>query len=389
MRRSGKQQRGAATLALTLAILLLGTLVVFSFAQAVLMQQKVANNATRAAQAFEAAEAGLHAALAYLADNPDRDDDGHVDPVFDTNGDGRGDTNTASIGAGSMAVATQDLSDGAMTRIAVTAHGYSDDRSASRTLAQTYVTLDPLPHLPRIPVTAAGALQVHGYMAVNNPQAHDAIWSGGGLLVDATAMFTIATPDATDANYPACLALRACATSSTTGSAAAGVVTQDATLRALDADALFRHAFSIAPAGFVATLVTRATTPDAFAHDAQLAGRNVIYSNGTTVAGKLTLGCREALTGNTPCPATARRPALVVIAADAVFAADSQLYGLLFTSGTLTVSGALHVHGALITAGDIVVSNGGVLDVSFDPFALAELHKAGPLVPLAGTWQAL
>jgi Tfp pilus assembly protein PilX len=354
MRRIERQQRGIATLTLTFAILLLGTFVVFGLAQAVLMEQKIANNGTRAAHAFEAAEAGLHAALDYLADDPDRDNDGNIDPVFDTNGDGVGDADMSRIGSGSMTVTTQDLADGAMTRIVVTAQGYSDDRSARRTLTQTVVTLDPLPHPPRVPVMVSGALHGHGSAAVHNPQGHDAIWSGGSVQVDTSS---------------------------------AAIIAHDDTLGSLTADELFHHVFSTAPGSFAATLVTRETTPQAFERDAQLATRDVIRVDGTTTLGGLTLGCRIALAGSTPCPEAARRPVLVVITGDATVAANTHLYGLLFVGGTLRVTGALQVHGAVIVAGDIIVGSGAELEAAFDSSALAELHKAGPMVPLAGTWQ--
>lgn len=344
------RQRGAATLTVSLAILLLGTLVVLGVSQAVVMEQKIANNSVRAAQAFEAAEAGMHAALDYLDTEPDRDGNGGIDPVFDTNGDGTGDTSAASIGNGSVSVATQDLADGAMTRIAVTATGYSDDRSAHRTLTQTFVTLDPVPHLPRIPLIAGGALEVHGTANVRNAHGHDAVWSGGNAGMDA------------------------------------GIVANDTTLAALAADDLFRVTFGLAPAAFAVSLVTRAMPAATFDDDAQLATRAVVRVDGNTTLGDVTLGCSTALIGNASCAAEARRPVVLVIAGNAEFAGDTHLYGLLFVSGNTTVTRTAHVHGAAVVAGNVTVGHGAELHLTFDTAVLADLHKAGPMTPLAGTW---
>lgn len=385
--RAASLQCGAATLTVSLAVLLLGTLIVLGVSQAVLMEQKVANNSVRAAQAFEAAEAGLNAALDYVYNEPDRDWDGSLDPVFDTNGDGTGDTHATSIGSGSVAVATEDLSDGAMTRIAVTAHGYSDDRSARRTLARTLVVLDPIPNLPRIPLIAGGAIHIHGMLEMRNVSGLDAIWAGGSMLASEGAALTIALPDAADAAYPECLAREAgCAlrTSSSTGDAS--IVANDTTLDAMPADELFRATFGLAPATFATSLPTRKTTPARFDQDTELTTREVIYVEGNTTIGSVTLGCKTALTRNATCDDTARRPVVLIIAGDAAFAGDAHLYGLLFVGGAATITGALHVHGAIVATNTVVVHNDAELDIVFDKAVLAALHGAGPLTPLAGTW---
>lgn len=390
MRVAIARQCGAATLTLSLAILLLGTLVVFGLAQAVLMEQKIANNSLRAAQAFEAADAGMHAALDYLDDDADRDRNGSIDPIFDTNGDGTGDASTASIGNGSVAVTTQDLSTGAMTRIAVTALGYSDDRSARRTLGQTFVTLDPVPQLPRHPLLARGTLNMRGVVTVHNAHGHDAIWSGGEVQVDAGAMFTTAVPDTMHAAYPQCLALHTgCSLSTTSDASNAGIVGSDTTLSALSTDTLFRATFGLAPPSFAASLVTRNTTPAAFGQNAQLATREVVHVEGNTTIGDITIGCTSALIGNASCATDARRPSVVVIAGDAEFAGDAHLYGLLFVGGKATITRALRMRGAAVVAGDVIVASGAELDVAFDTTVLADLRKAGPITPLAGTWNEL
>lgn len=388
MRSRANSERGAATLVFTIAILLLGTLAVFGLAQAVLMQQKIANNDVRAAQAFEAAEAGLHAALDYLGDDPDRDGNGALDPVFDTNGDGIGDASTAMAGSGSIAVTTQDLSAGAMTRIAVTALGYSDDRSTRRTVVQGVVALDPLPHVPRYPLIVGGAFAIRGTAFVRNAYGHDALWSGAAAHVHDGGALTTMLPDTTSPAYPECLAHAAgCAPGAAAFPASTGIVANDATLGTLEPDTLFRHVFGLAPESFAASLVTRRTTPAAFDTDARLAGRATIHVDGSLHVGNVTIGCRVAVTGSSPCPGAQRKPAVVIVAGDAEVANAAHLYGLLFVSGTLTVTGELSVHGAVVAAGDVVVGNSAAFDVHFDTAVLDQLHRAGPMVPLAGSWQ--
>lgn len=65
--RISHPQRGAATLAVVLLLLLLGALAVLSSAKVVYFGQKAANNAYHYGQAFSAAQAGLERGLSYLS----------------------------------------------------------------------------------------------------------------------------------------------------------------------------------------------------------------------------------------------------------------------------------------------------------------------------------
>ncbi len=62
-------QRGVATLMLTLVVLVGLTMVTFYAAHTGLMNQRIASNEVRAREAHQAAEAGIEAAIAFLADN--------------------------------------------------------------------------------------------------------------------------------------------------------------------------------------------------------------------------------------------------------------------------------------------------------------------------------
>src|SRR5690242_2231163 len=92
------RQRGVLTLVVSLAILVLSTLVTFSVTKAILMEQKISNNELRAKQAFEAAETGMLEAMNYIDNGPNRDGNTAIDPVFDTNADGIGDSSTKTVG---------------------------------------------------------------------------------------------------------------------------------------------------------------------------------------------------------------------------------------------------------------------------------------------------
>lgn len=384
------QQRGVATLVTALTILMLSTLVSFSLAQAVAMERRSANNEVRAQQAFAAAEAGISAALAYLGGEPDRDDDGHLDPVFDTNADGVGDTNAASVGAGGVELVLEDLSGGALTRIRLTARGFSDDRSARRTLTQTVLTLNPLPNAPMTPLTSGGGVVIAGAATLRNAQGHATLWSGAGLHVEASASLQthVANPGAPD--YPDCIALPStCELVLASSGVAPGadIVDGDTALESLAADAFFTNVFGHDPATFEAALVTLATTPLEFHSVSELLGREVVWVQGDTELRDSTLGCTVRISGNEPCPDARRKPVLVIVDGDATLAGTSHIYGLLYTTGSLKVRGMATVHGAVVAAGAVVVAASGDLVLDFDAGILAELARAGVTTLQAGSWK--
>ena len=152
--RGPGRQRGIATLLFSLLVMILVTYVVLYTSGSVLLEQQIVNNDVRSKHAFEAAEAGIATAKRYLTIGADRDNDGTIDAVFDTNADDIGDSNTVAIGNGSVIVNTTDVSTGGtpMMTLRVTAQGFSDDRTATRTITQIFSKLDPLPNGPRNPL---------------------------------------------------------------------------------------------------------------------------------------------------------------------------------------------------------------------------------------------
>ena len=124
-------QRGATTTAMSLILLVLITMVAGYTGRTVLFEQKMSANDFRGRQAFEAAESGLATAMTYLAapGDADKDDDGVIDPVFDTDADGIGDSTTMTYADNSSVTVTVG---GVFPAYNVQATGFSDDRTAMR-----------------------------------------------------------------------------------------------------------------------------------------------------------------------------------------------------------------------------------------------------------------
>lgn len=384
------RQRGVMTLAVSLAILMLSALVTFSATKAVLMEQKISNNALRARQAFEAAEAGMAAAMAYIDDDPDADGNGNIDSVFDTDANGIGDTNTAPIGTSSVTITTADISDDMdMTRFLITAVGLSDDRSARRTVAQTLLMINPLPNAPQIPVVTRGSLVIDGLAAVHNPEGHSTIWSGGDVDLGTNNSTKTQVPDLSNSTYPACMdTSMTCglADSSSSDLASVDIIESDSLLGSLSSDDVFRSFFGTSPSSYRASMVTIGATPANFNTTADLATHEVIWVDGNITIQGSTIGCTTRVYGSNVCPTNNQRPSLIVINGNASFIGTPHIYGMLFVTGSLSISGYVTVHGAIVAA-DATVNTAGSLDVWFDSSILARIAAAGPSTGSAGTWR--
>jgi len=397
------KQGGALTLAVSLTILMLSTLVTFNVSKAILMEQKISNNDIRAKMAFEAAEAGVVAALDYIETDPDRDGSvntygssvacetsgGPADCVFDTNSDGVGDTNVASVGSATVTVTLTDLS-GDMTRVRIVGVGVSDDGSASRSITQTLVTINPLPNAPDNPVITRGSMIIGGSATVHNQEGHSTIWTGSEIDMGANASTATEVPDVGGAGYPVCMDVPGtCSLVEASDNAVKGldVIENDTSLSALSDDEFFENFFGVNKTTYRASLVTMETTAAAANIATHLATHEVIWVEGNTTFSGVTVGCTTPVTGSNVCPNANTKPSIIIVNGNAAFSGGSQFYGILFVTGSVAVSGNTTIHGAMVTAGDAESSTGGSFDVWYNSDVLAGTSLAGATSGSAGTWK--
>jgi len=383
-----RRQSGVLTLVISLVILTLSTLVTFNLSKAVLMEQKISNNDLRAKQAFEAAEAGMLAATAYLGNDPDVDSNDVIDPVFDTNNDGLGDTNTSTFGTGSATVVSTDIS-GDMTTIRIVSQGFSDDRSATRTITQTISTINPLPNMPENPLTTRGSVVIGGSATVHNPEGHSTIWSGADIDLGSNNSTSTEVPDVGGATYPECMDTpMTCSLVSASNRLIAGVdiIENDTSLGALSRDQFFQNFFGLSPTTYRSATATIDTTPAAFTANAHLATYEVIWVDGDVTLSGITVGCTTAVNGGGVCPAANVKPSIVIIDGNATFSGNINFYGLLFVSGNTSGSGNTTVTGAMVIGGT-ASTGGGSLDIWYNTDVLGATKKAGASTGSSGTWK--
>lgn len=354
--KRANSQRGLVTLGVALAILVLASVAVLAVARALTVEQMVIGSQWRAAQAFEAAEAGLQQALAYLIREPDRDADGQPDPVFDSDGDGVGDSDLQQFGSSLIRVTVTDLT-GDLRHLQVTAQGSADDGSTQRRVTQELVVPNALPDLPGLPLLVTGDITISGSAMVLNPAGGATLRSGGDLA---------AGEDPATVLGPA-------------------PVTQDAELAALVPAALFRKFFGRAPQQYRNALATQLLTAAAAQQQLSAAQSGLLWVEGDLELDSVRFGCAQWLEVDSPCPEAAQQPGIVVVNGSFSSRGSTQLHGLLFVLGSVVVEGELRLHGALVLAGSLQVA--GELELHYDSVLLQAAAYAGRRVALPGSWR--
>lgn len=395
-------QRGLITLGVSLAILMLSTLVVFNVSNAVLMEQKIANNEARSKQAFEAAEAGLIAAQRVLEIDPDADNDDEVGTgsshfLFDVDGNGTAETNTLTIGTASVTVTATDTSSGALTTFLISSVGLSDDKTATRTITQRMLTINPLPNSPDNPFVTRGTVVITGSATVHNPEGQSTIWSGSDVDMGSNNSTSTQVPDPSNPDYPGCMDFSMTCfddsndpygiSASSRLLKGADVIENDSSLGALSEDDFFANFFGTNAETYRASMVTIDTDQDSFEDDADLAANQVIWVEGDASLGSVTVGCTTSVTGNSVCPVANQEPSIVIVNGDLTFNGTPHFYGIVFVTGNVEISGNTTIHGAIVVAGTATSSTGGSLDVWYNSDVLDRTANAGATTGSAGTWQ--
>lgn len=383
--RAPSQQRGAASLLISLVILALITVVTLYTSKSLLTEQKLANNDYRSKRAFEAAEAGLGAAITNLTAARDLNANGVLDGaaadpnIFDSNGDNIRDTNTLAVGSGSgsVTVSAADLSTN-QTIIRLIATGYNDDRSAMRTITRIISAVKPLPNNMDNPLTTKGTVIISGSATVHNQEGHSTIWSGGNVDLGANNATATLIADVNDPNYPTCMDTAAtCGTIQSSNKTLVGldVIENDSNLARLTADQLFQNFFGTSKVNYQEKVVTLTTTPGAAAADLNNVTGETIWidgSSGPTTLNGATIGSMD-------------KPVILIVDGDISFSGNTHIYGVVFVVGAFSASGNSTFQGAVVAAGPMTNTNGS-LDIWYNSDLLNKTAANGKLGSSAGSW---
>lgn len=433
------RQQGTMAILVSLIILTLITFVSLFTAKTVTMEQKIATNDTNSKIAFEAAEAGLEAALTYVKSGYDQDGDDAVDDelVFESDGkvsiDGAGSQNYKEFTDSSnntMSKVTVTLTMDASTvslseNFYITAVGETIDGAATRTISQTVSTPNPLATAPNTPFTARGSMDVGGSATVHNPEGFGTIVTGGTAAITGTGSIstrvankdTTATSSGNGNNWPACFGGQfectgsyvgcpgtgkvKCLLIDSAGKSATGgdVIDGETTLAGFTADEFFEATFGVSKANFKANVATMVMTAAEFGNTyatggASLAVNEIIWVEGDVSTNGVDVGCKvSAGTRNTgahgaydmPCSLANIGASIVVVNGDWDVNGGS-IYGLLYVIGDVDTHGSPEVIGAMIVEGGATAMTGS-MDIWYDSGILNDLANLGAKVSTSGTWK--
>jgi hypothetical protein len=416
------RQSGAFTLLFSVVILLLTTILVVAVSRTSVMEQRISANEFRARQAFEAAQAGIEAAAAYLSLEPggaDRDLDDIADNVTapDPYAVLEGGTaysvgfcdpdNPPEEGAGidefcpsspgavlnkpgtgcdylNGEINPDGKSEASQLNSAlIVACGWSDDRLGRRVIRQGAGIVPALAAALEVPLISKDGIDVSGSVNVVNYFTPLTIWTGGPVAsIGAGKTFTrnpaVALPapgtpppappgDCSTTTDYVCLTDK-----NNTGP---DVIENDPTLGNLDAGQLFASFFghpdlaAYKTAGIPSQIISGDGADPAGSKGQVI----VIEHDGATLLPNATIGSRE-------------RPVILIIGGALQLQGNPTVFGLVYVMGDVSGGGNLRVNGSLVIAGKTQVT--GNIDIVFDPFINenARLGAGRPgLIP--GAWR--
>jgi len=385
-------QRGVITLAMSLILLFLITLVTLAVTRNISIEQKVTNNDVRSRIAFEAAEAGIAAAF----------DPANLNTLLLSEKDLCGDISDARC-----LVQASVLSEG---RYSIRSKGVYIDDSASRTIRIRAVQLDPLPNLPTSPLTAQASVVVDGSATIYNPEGDSTIWSGETVDLGSNNSTATEIADPYDPGFPSCMDTPlTCNTISSSNKVTIGpdVIENDGTLGNLTEENFFRSYF-----GTDLTIYTsQSVTIDVDGEDAssdevlQKPGEVILIKSDADFTNNSTYGCSEKVTGNQVCPSAIFDPdnpaytdptdpnypgyesSIVIVDGNATFNGTVHFYGLVYVVGNLEITGNTTIYGALVVGGDLINNTGGSLDLYYHSGLLENAGGGGAFFAASGSWR--
>ena len=394
----GSRQAGAATLAMSVVLLLLITMVSIYTSRTVIMEKRISANDFRARQAFEAAESGLQIAIAYIAESggADKDGDGNIDPMFDTDADGIGNVNTMTFGDNSSVTVTVA---GAFPQYQIQAVGVSDDRTATQTVRSIGSTTDALPNVPDNPLITRSAITVDGSATVHNPEGNTTIWSGSDVDLGSNNSTATNIANPTDPGYPTCMdTSMTCSTTRSSSKNAIGldVVEYDTSLANLTPEQMFQNTFGLSMANYRESRVTlnvvaanaNNLASNGAAPGVDMAIGEVIWVEGNaSVIDNTTVGCEVKVGGGGICPTASLDPSIVIINGDLTTIGSPSFSGILYVIGSVSLTGSTAVTGAMVVNGIILSTTTGSLDLWYSSDVLQWSRDNGPMAGAPGSWQ--
>lgn len=414
----GNRQQGAATLMVSMVLLIAITLVVFVTARSAIMEQRISANELRTTAALEAAQAGMDAAMAYMRspggmykNSPNVGDpaDFFSFPAIELEGDpGRvtghyqfiycerntdpadlecPDLNSTLANACTSPIRGSDTAREAL----ILSCGWSDDGIARASVIQQAMNTPSMANPPTNPMTARGAVTASGAVNVSNYFNNLTIWTGENVdsigAVGNTAIRdpSIPPPGPTEAPREPLPQGASCATGYVCTTYSQGQVTNigpdvidaDPSISERTAEEFFINYFGMPFDDY------RDTMPSQYLGDSPTSGElsdvhgEVVWLDGNggdvQIPSGTTIGSRD-------------EPVILIVDGNMRFQGNTTIYGVVYVTGDMVGAGTPTIYGSTVVQGDVATD--GTVNIVYDPVSAGGAGRdTGPSGSLAGTWR--
>lgn len=353
--------KGAVLLILVIIILMAMSTLIFILAKQGQLSQKTTANAYRAAQAFEAAEAGMDFGIVYLEKNhvtilQDIDADGYVDAYSNSDISGVVLTNGSQFTITYSNPVVNDFS-----LIKITAVGSSADNSASREIRELVKYKPILTSFNNFALTVIGNLTLGGSTEIQNTQTDTTVLAGGSVNISGSATTTTSS-----------------GTSSTSSVINSDITQNDTALASTTPTSFFIDHFGVPADTIKSNSDYYYENNSSTNYNTQLSGKTGVLIWIEQTGGTATIDS-SAVVGS------AASPVILIVNGDLRIQGGAQIDGYVYVTGSLQTAGTATVSGGIAVGGNVVDS--GNFTMIFDSTILSNLQQQmGSYAKVSGSW---
>ena len=359
----GKSNRGAALLFVVLVLLFCVTWLTLSLAKSGRLSIKQTANATRADQAFAAADAGVELGYVYLVKN-------RALIVLDANSNGLIDaysnasiTNVVLANGSSYTVTYSNPTVSDLTYLRITSIGTSDNASREVRLLVKYTAL--MSTYSPTPLAAKGNVSLAGNTVITNTLNANTLQTGGTVSFGGNAKTVLSTGN-----------------SSSAALIKSDVSQSNASLSALSAEAFFVQYFGAGSASIKASVAHYYNNSVNANYNATLNGMT-----NTSIWIDQSGGTRATIDSNTTI-GSAANPVLLVVNGDLTVQGNAVIYGYIYATGSITTAGNSVISGAMVAGGNTIDS--GNFSLTYNTSVLNKVQQlSGQYGKVPNSWNDL
>ena len=359
--KTGKQ-KGAATIVITVLLLVTITLIILFAASYTLMRQKIASNDYRNNQAYQAAEAGLEFAVPYFQQNSTtilaNPVSGYLAPFSNSS------TQNVTLGNNSRYTITYtNPVANNYNLILITVVGTSDDGTATRTISQQVQFGSLLVTTPPASIVSKGSVSMTGSTNLVNTSTNTNISSGSTVSLSGSAQTSTSAGNVSSA-----------------GNLGSDILQNVSSLSSLSTN------------DFIATYL--GGTPNQVKGSFTYYYTNSTNTNYSSILNNKTgtiwidqTGGQATLSGSATI-GTTNSPVLLVVNGNLNISGSVQINGLVIIIGdpSVSVTGSVQINGGLMTSGNLVFS--GSTQINYTPSAFTKLQQSTSYyAKVPGSWK--